>query len=104
MGSWDQVADAMLAESEEESQKISEANECRSCSRSPSPDRTGTVPMAAQGSDSWWVQRLKLATTGLCSGPVPFDKEINVVSGCTAACAEAAVLAASCWQSGQLGH
>lgn len=92
---WDLAIDELAAESELESQAVTEACEVRT----PSDDESSSVSLpASQRPTLWWVQRLLKLGKGIKKVKAVKAKQIRpvrIISACTGCCAEGAVLEVS---------
>ena len=98
---WEQLSELILAQTQRDCQLVDEAMELKSSSSTAAADgephvdhSAFVVPSSPQTSDVWWVQRLKNITRNQCHYHATgrLQEPVSVLSACSAACSEAAVL------------
>jgi hypothetical protein len=87
---WDDLISEMLSLSQEETETAELAEAIRDDSDSESEAKL--VACSPQTSDQWYVQLLKAHTKDIVPGGTQISGPIELLSGCTASFAEAAVL------------
>jgi hypothetical protein len=86
---WGDYCEELLELSQQDSEAQDEADQLREQSDSDSDSPTIPVARSPQSSDPLHIHVLKAITSNMIAGGVAREKPLTIVSGCSAACAEA---------------